>query len=165
GPPSLGGWRHQTAREATDEERSLLRGHELGVADGGHDDSTRRARSTRSPRSARRCSPGTRTTCTRSWTRAWPRKRSTPCRPNQPGRQRTASACCSPGQRKTVNLPQDSLPRGSRPRLARSSQARERTRRCGWTRVWNRGTFFYPAGGVCWSLSLLSIPKGRFGAF
>ncbi|CAM9527674.1 unnamed protein product [Ectocarpus sp. 13 AM-2016] len=27
--------------------------------------------------------------------------------------------CCTPGERKTVNLPQDTLPRGTRPRVAR----------------------------------------------
>ncbi|CAN0504160.1 unnamed protein product, partial [Ectocarpus sp. 8 AP-2014] len=65
--------------------------------------------------------------------------------------------CCTPGQRKAVNLPQDSLPRGTRPRLARSSRARERTRRCGWTRVWNRGIgVLIFAGGV--SLSLGATP-------
>ncbi|CAN0549306.1 unnamed protein product, partial [Ectocarpus sp. 12 AP-2014] len=46
--------------------------------------------------------------------------------------------CCTPGERKTVNLQQDTFPSGTRPRVARSLRARERPPRCGWTSVWNR---------------------------
>ncbi|CAM9328971.1 unnamed protein product [Ectocarpus sp. 6 AP-2014] len=112
-----------------------------------------------------RCSSGTRTTCTPSWTRALPRTRSTPCRPVQPGRQPTASTCCTPGQRKTINLAQDFFPRGSRLRWARSSRTRERTRRCGWARVWNRGCGF-SSGGWCLLIAKLVVNSQRiFGAF
>ncbi|CAN0556769.1 unnamed protein product, partial [Ectocarpus sp. 12 AP-2014] len=71
---------------------------------------------------------------------------------------------CTPGERKTVNLPQDTFPSGTRPRVARSLRARERPPRCGWTSVWNRDIgFLIFAGSV--SLSLGATPTAAVRLF